>query len=228
MATVDRTTFDKYVEFACRILRTERRTWGDTVADAMLRVYKQEPEKQRKVFLHSLLFLSEDYKVAWDSVNRIAQDLLGKRRRPPRELELWIRKVLDGTRPQPKARGRDLNANAPRDRAMVIAVLALLGKGLKATRNGGRRGKCSYEGESACDAVGIAVKRVYPKEPKHKQLKDKEREDTWPTYKNMERIWLDAVSNGITLEWPVPIIFRMPTLEFPDRLIRKTEKRNPD
>lgn len=214
MATVDRTTFYKYVEFACRILRTERRTWGDTVADAMLQVYKQDTEKQRKVFLHSLIFLSEDYKVAWDSVSRIAQDLLGKRRRPPRELELWIRKVLDGTRPQPKTRGRDLNANVPRDRAMVIAVLALLGKGLKATRNGGRRGKCSYEGESACDAVGIAAKRTY-------NIKKLE-------YKNMERIWLDAVSNGITLEWPVPITFKVPTRKFPYRLIRETEQRNPD
>ena len=213
MAPVDKPTFKKkYVNFACRILRTERRQWGDTVADAMLHLYKQNTEEERKVCLRSLITLSAYYKFAWDSVSRIAQDLLGKRRRPPRELELWIRKVLDGTRPQPKPRGRDLNANAPRDRARVIAVLALLGKGLKATRNGARPEKCSHEGESACDAVGMAAELTY-------KIKN-------PTYKNMERIWLAGVSSGITLEWPVPITFKVPTLKVPSTDSRKREKKS--
>ena len=214
MAEKNKTAFNQYVKDACDILQTERRRWGDTVVDGMLKVYRKDTAQQRRDRLRSLIVVSGYYKLAWDVVSRIAQDQLGQPRRPPREVEHWIKEVLAGTRPQPKTRGRDINEKTMRDRAIVIAVLALTKKGVTATRNGGRHGQCSYDGGSGCDAVGMAVNRIY--NAKGKDIK----------YKNIERIWLDAVANGMTLKEKIPFLFKLPALIIPPGAKRKRSKKS--
>ena len=226
MAKVDKATFDKYVDFACDILRTERRKWGETVPDGMLQLYRQTTEKKRQAFLRNLIALSKNYRFAWDALSRIAQDQLRKKRPLRPQLANWVSAVLAGTRPQPKTKGPDLNANVLRDRAIVIAVLVLLRNGLNPIRNLTQKGidhpkgkgidhpkgkgidhpkgkgidhpNCDHVGGSACDAVGKALEEVCGE---------------GQGYKNIERIWYEGVSAGTTLEWPVPFLFKVPTIK---------------
>jgi len=207
---MDETTFDQYVNEACAVLRTERRTWGDTIADVAFEYYRRDTARGRKVFLRNLIGLSKYFQFANDAVRRIGEDQLGKTKRAPRELEIWMAKTKVPQRPALTARGPDPNTNMIRNRAIIIAVSRLVKRpNMTATRNESRGEACTFKGGSACDAVGLAVKRVYPKEPKHRQLKDKEREDTWPTYKTIERIWLARKSIDLFLTSPDSAIFRL-------------------
>ena len=111
MAEKHKTTFDKYVNFACHILWTERRNWGDTFEDFALECYRRETAKRRKVFLRNLIGGSEHLQIIRDVVNRIGQADLGKSRRAPPELEIWMAKTAVLKRPVLTARGRDPNTN---------------------------------------------------------------------------------------------------------------------
>ena len=191
------TPFDKHVDDACAILRTERRKWGDTFADVALEYYRRDTAKGRKVFLRNLIGLSKSFQFAIDAVRRIGEDQLGKTKRAPRELEIWMAKTKVPQGPVYIARGREPNTNMIRNRAIIIAVSRLANRpNMTATRNASRGEKCSFVGGSACDAVGLAVERVYPKEPKKKQPKTKQRKNEQITYKTIERIWFERTSHS--------------------------------
>ena len=215
------TPFDKHVDDACAILRTERRKWGDTIADVALEYYRRDTARGRKVFLRNLIGLSKYFQFAIDAVRRIGEDQLGKTKRAPRELEIWMAKTKVPQRPALPARGPDPNTNMIRNRAIIIAVSRLADRpNMTATRNASRGEACTSKGGSACDAVGQAVERVYPKEPKKKQPKKKqlknkqnederENEDEQIKYKTIERIWLARKSIDIFLASPDSAIFRL-------------------
>ena len=213
-------TFDKYVEDACAIFLTERQKRRDTIADVALEYYRRDTARGRKMFLRSLIRLSEFFQFAIDSVRRIGEDQLGKTKRAPRELEIWMAKTKVPKRPVFTARGPDPNTYVMRNRAINIAVSRLAKRpNMTATRNASRGEACTSKGGSACDAVGQAVEWVYPKEPKKKQPKkkqlknkqneDEQNEDEQIKYKTIERIWLARKSIDIFLASPDSAIFRL-------------------
>ena len=234
MAEKHRPTFKKYVNIACYILRTERRERGGTIAEVALKCYQRDTARGQKVFLRTLMRLSEALQFADDAVRLIGEDQLGKTRRAPRELEKWMAKTKVSQRPALTSRGPDPNTTILRNCGIIIAVACLADlPNMTATRNASRGEDCSFEGGSACDAVGIAVNRVYAKElkekqPKKKQLKnkqnedeqnedkqnedkqneDKQNEDKKITYKTIERIWLARESYALFLALPDYFIFR--------------------
>ena len=239
MAEKHRPTFKKYVNIACYILRTERRERGGTIAEVALKCYQRDTARGQKVFLRTLMRLSEALQFADDAVRLIGEDQLGKTRRAPRELEKWMAKTKVSQRPALTSRGPDPNTTILRNCGIIIAVACLADlPNMTATRNASRGEDCSFEGGSACDAVGIAVNRVYAKElkekqPKKKQLKnkqnedeqnedkqnedeqnedkqneDKQNEDKKITYKTIERIWLARDSYALFLALPDYFIFR--------------------
>ena len=198
MAEKHKPTFDKYVNFACHILWTERRNWGDTFEDFALECYRRETAKRRKVFLRNLICGSEHLQIIRDVVNRIGQAELGKSRRAPPELEIWMAKTAVLKRPVLTARGRNPNTNLMRNRAIMIAVSRLANRpDMTATRNESRGKDCSFKGGSACDAVGLALRRVY-----------KKLAFTKPDYKTIERIWFEYESLGSHLESPTPFFLK--------------------
>lgn len=188
-------TFDKYVEDACAIFLTEHQKRRDTIADVALEYYRRDTARGRKMFLRSLIRLSEFFQFAIDSVRRIGEDQMGKTKRAPRELEIWMAKTKVSKRPVFTARGPDPNTYVMRNRAINIAVSRLAKRpNMTATRNGSRGATCSFIGGSACDAVGLAVERFY-----NKKL----------DYKAIERIWFARKSIDIFRASPDTAIFHL-------------------
>ena len=175
---MDRATFDEYVEFAGLMLVMVREGWGETLADGWVYCYVNYEERREDLLLE-LIVCSEEVKEAWDSLSLIAQGLLLERKPLPHELADWLVQALEGTRPQPKSRGKDPYSNFFRNSAIVLAVSFLSRDSIKATRNGGGPPECCYEGGSACDAVGMAVAEIY-EEPR--------------SYKSIEWIWTESAS----------------------------------
>ena len=175
---MEKATFDAYVEFAGLMLVLVREEWGETLADGWVYGYVHD-EERREALLLELIVCSEEVKEAWDSLSLIAQGLLLERKPLPHELADWLVQALEGTRRQPKSRGKDPYANFFRNSAIVLAVSFLSRERIKATRNGGGPPECCYEGGSACDAVGLAVAEIY-EEPR--------------SYKNIEYIWTESAS----------------------------------
>ena len=191
----NKTTFYKYVDDACAILRTERRKRRDTIADVALEYYRRDTARGRKVFLRNLIGLSKYFQFAIDAVRRIGEDQLGKTKRAPRELEIWMAKTKVPKRPVFTARGPDPNTYVMRNRAINIAVSRLAKRpNMTATRNASRGEACTSKGGSACDAVGLAVERVY-----NKKL----------DYKAIERIWFARKSIDIFRASPDTAIFHL-------------------
>ena len=175
---MDRATFDEYVAFAGLMLVMVREGWGETLADGWVYCYVND-EDRREDLLLELIVCSEEVKEAWDSLSLIAQGLLLERKPLPHELADWLVQALEGTRPQPKSRGKDPYANFFRNSAIVLAVSFLSRDSIRATRNGSGPPECCYEGGSACDAVGMAVAEIY-EEPR--------------SYKSIEGIWTESAS----------------------------------
>ena len=199
MAEKHKPTFDKYVNFACDILRTERRERGGTIAEVALKCYQRDTARGQKVFLRTLMRLSEALQFADDAVRLIGEDQLGKTRRAPRELEKWMAKTKVPQRPALTSRGPDPNTTMLRNRGIIIAVACVANlPNMTPTRNASRGEACTFIGGSACDAVGIAVKRVYAKELKKKKIE----------YKTIERIWFARKSYALFLALPHYFIFR--------------------
>lgn len=195
---MNETTFDKYIATARHILWTERQMWGDTLEDFAYECYRRKTASGRNVFLRNLIGLAEYFRFAQDAVRRIGRAELRNRRRTPRELERWMAKTKVPKQPRFIARGPDPNTNIMRNRAIMIAVLVLSRKDLTPTRNI-TQGKidyleCTFLGGSACDAVGLAVKRVY-------------NDDL--DYKTIERIWFEGKLMGISLKSPASFIFKL-------------------
>ena len=173
-------TFEAAVEIARDIIRDTEEAlaeFGASTPEQLARLCRDQPAETQERDLHRLIWCSEEIVASWDTVSRIAQDLLREEGSLPPELAEWTADVLDdvlaGRRPRPTKRGRDPDANLARDRAIVDAVQWLNQNGLKATRNAIRNKDrlpttACFEGGSACDAVGVAA---------------------YMGYKNVERIW---------------------------------------
>ena len=194
MDKVNKATFKKYVAFAVCILEVLCKEWGETVVDRLVHLYVLHVEI-RAVILRDLIRDSEVSTAAWDSLLRIVKHHYRERTLLPPELADWHAEVLEKTRRRPTTRGRDRCADAHRNYAIVIAVSQLIAvthlsnRGLKATRNRYQKSiwipECCYAGGSACDAVGVAVGRVFKE---------------FLCYKCIERLWTKRASTGINLE----------------------------
>lgn len=188
---MDKTTFKKCVALAGIILEIQRLELGKTLVERWTQWYEEHGER-REDLLRELIGCSGKFTAAWAVVNRIAQDYLRTRRPLPPELADWLANVLDGTGRRPKPRRKDPCDNANRNHEIVTAISYLVGQGLHPTRNIARfiakKGqdypKCCWQGGSACDAVGGALKEVYGESL---------------GYKSIERIWTERASSGIPL-----------------------------
>ena len=169
---MDETTFEKYVEYACWILRHLRRHWGETLADALAAQYFAF-EVVRKEILQDLIRCSGQFKPAWDALGLIARHLRRTGTPFPDELADWLveLEVLGGPRRRPKTQRKGPYCNYVRNVFIFyIASQLKTGENINATRAGGGPENCCREGGTACDVAGEAIWRVDKKRPKYKSI----------------------------------------------------------
>ena len=156
----------------------QRPQWRETPVESRVNAYYALPRDGRDEFLHGLIVESPDTKLAWDSVNLIAENLLRGEESLPAELRKWIADVQsdqrkrrnEKRRPRPSKGG---SRHANRD-WVICGAIQYVGTlyDLPPTRNGAGPEECCAEGGSACDVVGQAAFG-----------------ETAKAYKNVERIW---------------------------------------
>ena len=188
---MDKTTFNAYVNLAYLIVANVNSHLGETLADIWRDDYINDVAR-REALLGELLCCSDEEKVAWDALLLIVQFHIGEDMPLPFRLKHWLLEMLANIRRKPKPKGIDPYANYVRDVAIVEAVDFLsTQEGIQATRNinqkknekkNGKKNdlRCAVTGgRSACDMVGIAVRRHFGQSP---------------GYKRIEGIWLESAS----------------------------------
>lgn len=119
------------------------------------------------VLLALLFYSSSEEAWAWDALSAMAQSAVRDRTQPlPSQIAGWLADELAGHRPRPTTGKMTLVC---RD-LVVASTIELLrwSYDLKPTRSSDRGDRCSAEGGSGCDAIGVALTLAY---------------------KNVERIW---------------------------------------
>ena len=154
-------TFLAAVEIARDIIRQTEEALGPSTAKAVARFWDDCDPSAGYGCLETLIWCSEEIAVAWDSVSLVAERLLRENERLPPELARWVADRLAGGCPRPTKRGPDPDTNLARDRGIVDAVQWLVQSGFSATRSKNRGPHASFDGQSACDAVGAAAHLSY-------------------------------------------------------------------
>lgn len=190
-------TFLDAVEIARDIIQMTEEALGPSTAEAMARLWRDRSPSTRDAYLRDLIWCSEEIMLAWDSVSLIAQQLLRGGESLPAELAGWVADHLAGKRPRPTRRGQDPDANLARDRGIVDALQWLAQNGFRATRSKNRGSRASFEGGSACDAVGVAANL---------------------SYSGVERIWTKSAAPGSPIRRR-PITVVGATSDLPPRVV---------
>lgn len=154
-------TFNDAVEIARDIIQQTEELLGPSPAEVTARYFCDHAPSAQRANLRILIWCAEEIMLAWDSVNLIAERSLRDGVSLCPELVEWVADRLAGKRPRPTRRGTDPDAGLARNRGIVDAVQWLVDNGFSATRSKNRGPQASYDGQSACDAVGVALNLSY-------------------------------------------------------------------
>lgn len=154
---MDEAAFKDAVEVARGIIDECRETNGDTAHEWLGRLYELRPAELRGALLHDLLYCSTKIAAAWDGLELIAGKLRREGQPLPPDLARWLQ---DCPR-RPTQRGPDPDRDVPRNCMIVIAVRHFTRCGLPPTRRANKSPRCCWQGGSACDVVGAAIRMNY-------------------------------------------------------------------
>lgn len=183
-----RPMLEKHVADVRTIFQNVDEQHGKTLDQVWVRHYARDCEEDCQVyFLRSLIFSTDTIPEAKKALGLIVtyhhyHNLLPL----PRILDVWTGEVAAGIRQEPPTPGPDLSADIVRNWAIVKGMSYLIKvEGLQPTRNITQNGNyladCEFEGGSACDVVGKAVREHY---------------GVNLGYKRVEGIWLSSCLRG--------------------------------
>ena len=156
--------FAEAVDIAERYLRA-RLAWPEWSRSILNEIVGAEGHPDQLRIIRECIDDASGDPSAWDALQFAITAMLKDGNLPPALLE-WLIEERQGANPKPTKRGRPVSRY--RNGLICVAIEMLVDEyGMKATRDESRSDDMSPEGGSACDAVGLALRRC-PNMPKLK------------------------------------------------------------